>query len=156
MMACLSIGMIIVNVLILLPLNGWQLGSSESVGVVICVGFSVDYVVHLASHYVHSRHLVKEERLRESLREMGISILSGSISTMLATVVLFICVVTSFTKFAAFVLSTVGLSLFFSLCFFSSLCAAWGPEGQTGNFNYMWKFTKKWCRHKKRLFIRTS
>ena len=53
--ASISIGMILINVLAIIPYMGWQLGSSESVGVVICVGFAVDYVVHLASHYVHSK-----------------------------------------------------------------------------------------------------
>lgn len=54
--AAITIGMIIVNVMAFIPYMGWQLGSSESVGVVICVGFAVDYVVHLASHYTHSKH----------------------------------------------------------------------------------------------------
>ena len=150
-MACLSISMIIVNVLVVIPINGWQLGSSEAVGVVICVGFAVDYVVHLAAHYVHSRHIEREERIREALREMGISILSGSVSTILAAVVLFLPVITSFMKFAVFVLCTVALSLTFSLFFFASLCAAWGPNEDFGNFEYMWKFTKRWCRHKQRI-----
>jgi hypothetical protein len=54
--ASLTIGMIIINVMAIIPYMGWQTGSSESVGVVICVGFAVDYVVHLASHYTHSKH----------------------------------------------------------------------------------------------------
>ena len=48
--------MIILNVIAIIPLMGLQLGSSESIGIVVCVGFSVDYVVHLASHYVHSKY----------------------------------------------------------------------------------------------------
>jgi hypothetical protein len=46
---------IMINVLAIIPLFGWELGSAESVGVVVCVGFAVDYVVHLASHYVISK-----------------------------------------------------------------------------------------------------
>lgn len=61
-LASLTIGMIIINVLAIIPYNSWQLGSSESVGVVICVGFAVDYVVHLASHYVHSKHKDRNAR----------------------------------------------------------------------------------------------
>ena len=63
--ASLSIGMILVNVLALIPYMGWQLGSSESVGVVICVGFAVDYVVHLASHYTHSKYNDRKTRIRD-------------------------------------------------------------------------------------------
>ena len=61
--ASLSIGMILVNVMAIIPYMGWQLGSSESVGVVICVGFAVDYVVHLASHYVHSKYHNSQARI---------------------------------------------------------------------------------------------
>jgi predicted RND superfamily exporter protein len=32
-------------------LNGWEMGVSESIGVVLLIGLSVDYVVHLASHF---------------------------------------------------------------------------------------------------------
>jgi hypothetical protein len=35
--------------LAIIPIFGWELGSAESVGVTVCVGFAVDYVVHLAS-----------------------------------------------------------------------------------------------------------
>ena len=55
-MACVTISMIIINVIAMIPLAGLQIGNSESIGVVVCVGFSVDYVVHLASHYVHSKY----------------------------------------------------------------------------------------------------
>jgi predicted RND superfamily exporter protein len=34
----------------------WELGVAESMGIVILIGFSVDYVVHLSSHYIHSPH----------------------------------------------------------------------------------------------------
>lgn len=35
-------------------MNGQQLGISESISVVALIGFSVDYIVHLAADYVHS------------------------------------------------------------------------------------------------------
>jgi predicted RND superfamily exporter protein len=35
-------------------LKEWEMGASESIAMVIIIGFSVDYVVHLAAHYVHS------------------------------------------------------------------------------------------------------
>lgn len=127
--ASFTIGLIVVNVLGIIPYMGWQLGSSESVGVVVCVGFAVDYVVHLASHYVHSTYRNRYDRTKESLREMGISILSGSLTTMLATAVLFLCVIITFYKFAIFVISTIVFAIFYSLFFFCSLCDLAGPNG---------------------------
>jgi len=37
-----------------MQLQGWQLGVSESISVVILIGFSVDYVIHLSADYMHS------------------------------------------------------------------------------------------------------
>ena len=49
-----SITAIVVSVVCMMELAGWQLGVAESIAVVILIGFSVDYVVHLANHYVES------------------------------------------------------------------------------------------------------
>lgn len=137
--ASLTIGLIVVNVLGIIPYMGWQLGSSESVGVVVCVGFAVDYVVHLASHYVHSTYKHRHDRTKESLREMGISILSGSLTTMLASAVLFLCVIITFYKFAIFVISTVLFAIFYSLFFFAALCDLAGPNGEHGSFIFYYR-----------------
>lgn len=45
---------IVASIVASMTLSGWELGVPESVAVVIAIGFSVDYVVHLAAHYVHS------------------------------------------------------------------------------------------------------
>jgi len=128
-LAAFTIGLVIVNVMAFVAYNKWQLGSAECVSIVVCVGFAVDYVVHLASHYVHSEFDDRENRMRDSLREMGISILSGAITTILATVTLFICVLMLFSKFAIFVIMTTLFSVAYSLGFFSALCLAIGPTG---------------------------
>jgi len=138
-LASVTIGMIIINVLAIIPYFKWQLGSSESVGVVICVGFAVDYVVHLGSHYVHSKHKDRYNRTKESLREMGISILSGSATTILAVATLFICVILVFFKFAVFVISTCLFALVYSLCFFCACTHVIGPNDKFANFSYMFK-----------------
>lgn len=136
--------MIIVNVLGVVPYMGWVLGSSEAVGLVICVGFAVDYVVHLAAHYVHSRYVNREDRIKESLREIGISILSGGMTTMLACLPLFICVIELFEKFAILVISTVIFSVIFSLGFFSATCYLIGPTGELGNYSYHYNSFIEW------------
>ena len=48
-----SVVFIVLCVVAVMVLNDWQLGVSESIAMVIIIGFSVDYVVHLAAHYVH-------------------------------------------------------------------------------------------------------
>ena len=113
--------------------RGWELGSAECVGVVVCVGFAVDYVVHLAAHFVHSKPKDRNGRVRESLREIGISIMSGSVTTVAATATLFLCVLVLFSKFATLVIYTILLSTFYSLAFFAAICHVCGPMGNFGN-----------------------
>ena len=52
--AIVTVTFIVMSVVAVMVLRGWQLGVSESIAMVIIIGFSVDYVVHLAAHYVHS------------------------------------------------------------------------------------------------------
>lgn len=36
--------------------NGMQLGVSESIAIVVLIGFSVDYIIHLSADYMHSKY----------------------------------------------------------------------------------------------------
>jgi predicted RND superfamily exporter protein len=45
---------VILSVVSIIVLKGWDLGVSESVAVVILIGLSVDYVIHLSTDYIHS------------------------------------------------------------------------------------------------------
>ena len=80
---------VIASVMAIMVLKGWQLGVSESISVVILIGLSVDYVVHLASHYKHSIQLSRNNKMQQAYEEMGVSILSGTITTLGCGVALF-------------------------------------------------------------------
>ena len=62
-------------------INEWQLGTIESVAVVITIGFSVDYVIHLSSDYMHSSAESRNNKMKQAYTEMGISILGGAVTT---------------------------------------------------------------------------
>lgn len=51
-----SIGGIVSCVVAVMKFRGWELGITESITVIILIGLSVDYVVHLGTHYVESKH----------------------------------------------------------------------------------------------------
>ena len=55
---------------------------SESIAVVIMIGLAVDYVVHLAADYKHSIRSTRNQKIQQAYSEMGISILSGTITTL--------------------------------------------------------------------------
>merc|ERR1711924_518415 len=64
---------------------GWQFGLNEALCITICVGFSVDFVVHVAVGYAAASSKAscptQYDRIRESLSEIGVSIFSAAITT---------------------------------------------------------------------------
>lgn len=52
--AIISISLVICSIMAIIFIRGWGIGMSESLALIIFVGFSVDYVVHMCHQYVHS------------------------------------------------------------------------------------------------------
>ena len=80
--AIVTVIFIVMSVVAVMVLRGWQLGVSESIAMVIIIGFSVDYVVHLAAHYVHAQVPSRYDRAHDSISSMGVSIFSGAMTTL--------------------------------------------------------------------------
>lgn len=134
------------TVISVMVFQGWQLGIAESVGVVILIGFSVDYVVHLSSHYIHAAQESRENRMQKSYFEMGATIVGGSLTTVVAGLFLFPATIVMFQKFAVLITVTIIASLMYSMVFFGSLMHTIGPQGDTGNIV---KATRKCLRKNK-------
>ncbi len=105
----------------------------ESLNLTLVVGLSVDYVVHLAQHYVRERESKRLPRVQSTLGHVGISVLSGACSTLGASVFMFGAKILFFFQFGIFIFSTVGLSLLFALVFFEAVLGLVGPEGSVGS-----------------------
>merc|ERR1712204_96954 len=127
-------------------LMGWKFGVSESVAIVIIIGFSVDYVVHLANAYLESSAHSRHERLSFALLTMGISVVSGAVTTFGAGFFLIFPPVIFFYKMGLLMISTVFLSIFWAMCFFTSIIALWGPEGDAGDLKKYFR-----CRNKNKV-----
>lgn len=125
-------------------LRGYEMGVAESIGTILVIGFSVDYVVHLAAHYVHSSTPTRFTRTAESVGEMGISIFSGAMTTIGSACFLYGGQMIFFQKFAFIITSTCAIALLYSMVYFIALTHAFGPEGGTGQLN-----VKKFCKNKK-------
>jgi len=87
--AMISVFFIVMSVIAIMVFKGWQLGVSESIAMVIIIGFSVDYVVHLAAHYVHVTLDSRLDKSTASVSAMGVSIFSGAMTTLGSGVFLF-------------------------------------------------------------------
>lgn len=127
-LASLTISLITCCVLGTITMIGWKLGVLESLNLTLVVGLAVDYVVHLAEGYMH---LVGEDRLtkvQHTLTHVGISVLSGACSTLGASIFMLGAKIVFFFQFGIFMFSTIGLSIFFSLLFFTTVLALVGPQ----------------------------
>ena len=97
------------------------MGVSECICVVILIGFSVDYIVHLGSDYMHSKLESRLDKMRQAYQHMGISIMSGTITTAGAGAFLFGGVILTFTKFAVLITSTICISFLVSMILFGAI-----------------------------------
>jgi len=83
------VGIVLLSMLAIMKMVGWDIGVSESLSMVIMIGFSVDYVVHLSSEYMHSVHPSRSGKMQQAYSEMGISVVSGTFTTLGASLFLF-------------------------------------------------------------------
>ena len=127
-------------------MSGWEMGASESVAMVVTIGFSVDYVCHLAAHYVHSGEKLRYYRSTEAITDMGVSIFSSGITTLGSGFFLFGCTIIFFQKFAIVIVSTVLFSLAYALIYFQALCHVIGPQYHCGDFGYLRKKIYQRCK----------
>lgn len=67
LLAVLSISGIMLSVMGLMSALEWEVGMGEAIAMVMLIGFSVDYVVHLANHYSHSSLYSRRLRVKSSL-----------------------------------------------------------------------------------------
>jgi len=130
-----SIGMIVVWVMAIVPLQGWELGIVENIALVMVPGLSVDYVAHMAESYIHAKFDEREHRVIAMLEHSGVSVISGSISTVLAGTCLLMCEIVFFPKFGTILICTIAFSLLWALFFFPSLLALIGPVGIQGDWH---------------------
>ena len=77
-----TIGLIVLWVCGLMGMYGWDLDPYIATCVTILVGFSVDYVVHMAISYNESKTNSREEKVAEAVCLMGISVTAGALSTV--------------------------------------------------------------------------
>jgi len=90
--AILSITSIVASVMAFAVWNNWRLGMLEAIIFVMIIGMSVDYVVHMADAYLEAVHNTRDLRTRFMLGKMGISVVSGAITTLGAST--FMCFAT--------------------------------------------------------------
>lgn len=119
---------IITSMLSFMYWDGMEFGTNQSVAVVMLIGFAVDYVIHLSSDFMHSSQPTRALKMQQSYREMGVSILSGCVTTFACGCFLFLANFVFFKVFAFVITLTVLLAFFFSMVTFGAFMHVIGPE----------------------------
>eukprot|EP00551_Chaetoceros_affinis_P010007 CAMPEP_0203669662 /NCGR_PEP_ID=MMETSP0090-20130426/5962_1 /ASSEMBLY_ACC=CAM_ASM_001088 /TAXON_ID=426623 /ORGANISM="Chaetoceros affinis, Strain CCMP159" /LENGTH=1171 /DNA_ID=CAMNT_0050534389 /DNA_START=203 /DNA_END=3718 /DNA_ORIENTATION=- len=111
---------VLISVIGSITMLGWTLGVIEAILLSILAGFSVDYVIHLAHAYVEAEGDTAK-RVKEAFSDMGTSVFSGMLTSVVASIPLFFCTLTFFAKFGTFLCLTIALSWIFANFGFMSL-----------------------------------
>jgi hypothetical protein len=124
--------------LALMVFYGWELNVIESIDVSIAGGMAVDYVLHMSHAYNHQDpSLSSSERVRLAMGEMGISVLSGCITTFGACCALFSCDLLWFKMFGYFICTLIMSSFVVSNFGMMALLALCGPTNGKGDVAFL-------------------
>ena len=100
------------------------------------------HVVHLSDAYLEAPFELRSERTRHMLVVMGVSIVSGALSTLGASFFLLFCYITFFSKFGSTIFFVISMSLVFSLVGYAAVLDTIGPSGDQGNVKALWASIK--------------
>eukprot|EP00930_Biecheleria_cincta_P102937 TRINITY_DN9479_c0_g4_i1.p1 TRINITY_DN9479_c0_g4~~TRINITY_DN9479_c0_g4_i1.p1 ORF type:complete len:1108 (+),score=159.52 TRINITY_DN9479_c0_g4_i1:3-3326(+) len=135
--AAFTIALIVVCVLGMVPVMGWELGVSQVIGLIMVPGLSVDFTAHLAEAYMGAKYDDREHRVIHALEHSGVSVVSGAVSTLLASGCLLFCTISFFKTFGTMIFITIIFAIVFSVFFFPALMAMIGPVGEFGDWHHL-------------------
>jgi len=125
---------------------GWTLGFLESICIAILIGISCDFVMHFSHAYSHITGSVpRTERSKFTVIHMGPSILAAGITTVAASLLMLLCKVTFFTKFATILLMSITHATIGAFFVFLVLADVAGPEDPQAFVKFV---TSKLCSKK--------
>eukprot|EP00924_Labyrinthula_sp_SR-Ha-C_P013912 augustus_masked-scaffold_5-processed-gene-17.9-mRNA-1 protein AED:1.00 eAED:1.00 QI:0/0/0/0/1/1/2/0/957 len=130
--ALTSVGFIVCCVLGITYKLGWALSTMESIASIMCVGLSVDYILHLAHCAKVCEHESKDlpsnmAMVEFAVKHMGSTVVAGAITTGGSTIFLFLCQMAFFSRMAVLISLTVTFSILYSFLFFLPICRLVGP-----------------------------
>ncbi len=110
-----------------------------SMNVTLLVGLSIDYILHMAEGYHQSEKPDRMGRIADMLEHLGLSVLSGALTTLGAATFMLFAKIEFFFQFGTFLYCIIGFSLVFSLVVFPATLSLIGPQGNTGSISAWFK-----------------
>ena len=96
---------------------------------IIVVGRAVDYTVHLMHSYSEAGAPARYQKAQTALTEMGVSVVSGALTTMGAALPLLLAQFKFFTQFGNFIAIITFCSIAWAILYLMGLAMVCGPQG---------------------------
>lgn len=116
-----------------MALWGVSLDSISMINLIMCIGFSVDFTAHICYAYMSSKGSTPEERVKESLYALGLPIIQGASSTILAVISLVLAGSYIFLVFFKMVFLVVFFGAMHGLFLLPVLLSLFGPGSCTAS-----------------------
>ncbi|KAM9981704.1 hypothetical protein ACTFIY_004001 [Dictyostelium cf. discoideum] len=111
----LCVGMTVVDLLAVMTLWDISLNAISVVNLIMAVGISIEFCVHIASTFIRSpKHYSRDEKVKFAISEMGANIFSGIFITKLLG-----CVVLAFSKSEIFIIYY--FKMYISICLLAAV-----------------------------------
>ena len=105
--------------LFMLVILGWKFGAIEAISVTVFVGFSVDYVLHIANSYNEAKiEPTRFLKTRAALTQTGVSVSGAAVTTIGASIFLFFADIVAFKAFGIVICANTFLSITYCFLFF--------------------------------------
>lgn len=122
-----AVGGIVGSMFGFLYVVGWDLGIAECLSAVISIGYAFDGVAHIGKAYGESDEGSREQRTRDALTALGISVLFGALSTAASALMLLFTQVVMLFKFGVLVAVTMTSTLLWGLVLLPAGLLVFGP-----------------------------
>jgi len=129
----INISIIVVYFMGTWPIIGWELDIYNVIFLISAVGLSVDYTVHLLHAYNESSQQGREQRAKDALSHMGITVFSGAVTTLAAAFPLVLCQMVFFRRYGTFVFIIILVSIVTAILLLVPLLLLVGPDGSFGD-----------------------
>merc|ERR1719357_1677695 len=136
---------LVIDVMGFTVMLGYRLNVVEAIIYIMVVGMSVDYVVHLAEAYLHSGEALRVHAARRMLGIVGISVISGAVSTCGGIMFLIFSYNQFFFKFGVNIFFLMVMASLYALVGFTAAMSSFGPQGSQGNTTVCYYWWRSLC-----------
>ena len=133
LLAVMHVGGVAVTSLASMVWLGWKFGLIEAVCLTVVMGFSIDFVAHMAIAYNESHEHTRFARTQQAIAQLGVSVWAGALSRVISTSFMAQSIMTPFSRLGIFMLCNIAISCLFALVIFPASLTILGPEGTMGD-----------------------